>query len=94
LTFVVATAPKSSQDNQKLVRTHAARSNKSQPNKKNLKSWILKKKDTSAALQVPDGSIPGRVGSNLSLLDFPEPLKPYMENDIFRCMLVFTINLF
>ncbi|KAH6958214.1 hypothetical protein DER45DRAFT_213491 [Fusarium avenaceum] len=85
LTFVVATAPQSSQDNQKLVRSHAARSNKSRDNKKNIKSWILKKKDTSTALQVPDGSIPGRVGSNLSLLDFPEPLKPYMENDIFRC---------
>lgn len=55
---------------------------------------MLKKKDTSTALQVPDGSIPGRVGSNLSLLDFPEPLKPYMENDIFRCMLAFTTSLF
>jgi hypothetical protein len=55
---------------------------------------MLKKKYTSAALQVPDGSIPGRVGTNLSLLDFPEPLKPYMENDIFRCMLIFAIKLF
>jgi hypothetical protein len=37
------------------------------------------------ALQVPDGTIPGRVGTNFSLLDFPEPLQAYMENDILRC---------
>jgi hypothetical protein len=53
-----------------------------------MESWMLKKEDKSTALQVPDGCIPGRVGSNLSLLDFPEPLKPYMENDIVRCKLV------
>ena len=48
---------------------------------------MLKQQDKYTALEIPDGTIPGRVGSNLSLLDFPEPLQPYMENDIVRCML-------
>ncbi|KAF5677628.1 hypothetical protein FHETE_1679 [Fusarium heterosporum] len=85
LTFVVeAPSEKPGKDNQRLVRSHAARVNRSRDDEKEFKSWMLRKKDTSTALQIPDGSIPGRVGSNLSLLDFPEPLQPYMENDIFR----------
>ncbi|KAF4999234.1 hypothetical protein FGRMN_2598 [Fusarium graminum] len=85
LTFVVEAPPeKPGKDNQKLIRSHAARVNRSRDDNKNFKSWMLRKKGTYTALQIPDGSIPGRVGSNLSLLDFPEPLQPYMENDIFR----------
>ncbi|KAL4723091.1 hypothetical protein ACLX1H_009579 [Fusarium chlamydosporum] len=85
LAFVIQTPSNNSKkDNQKLVRIHAARRPRSGKDQKQVKSWMLKKEDKSAALQVPDGSIPGRVGSNLSLLDFPEPLRPYMENDIAR----------
>ena len=89
IAFVIQTPSSNSKNNAKLVRSHAARIPSSQKQGKQLKSWILKKEDKSS-LQIPDGSIPGRVGSKLSLLDFPEPLKPYMENDMFRCKLLIT----
>ncbi|CAG7563920.1 unnamed protein product [Fusarium equiseti] len=85
LAFVIQTpSSNSTKSNAKLVRSHAARLPSSRKYEKQVKSWILKKEDKSTALQIPDGSIPGRVGTNLSVLDFPEPLKPYMENDMFR----------
>ncbi|EWZ41167.1 hypothetical protein FOZG_06571 [Fusarium oxysporum Fo47] len=82
-TFIAQTpSTKSDKKNQRIVRSHA-RSNSARKNKRQVKSWILNQKECMV-LQVPDGTIPGRVGTNFSLLDFPEPLQAYMENDIFR----------
>lgn len=33
-----------------------------------------------------NASIPDRVGSDFSLIDFPEVLKPYMQEDLMKCM--------
>ncbi|KAF5632969.1 uncharacterized protein FTJAE_7354 [Fusarium tjaetaba] len=82
-TFISQTPFKKSKENQRLVRSRA-RSNSARKDQIQAKSWILNQKETRMTLQVPDGTIPGRVGTNFSLLDFPEPLQPYMENDIFQ----------
>ncbi|RSM05333.1 hypothetical protein CEP52_006360 [Fusarium oligoseptatum] len=48
-----------------------------------VKSWILKR-DAQKEVEIQHGSIPPRVGSDFSLLDFPEPLQPYMKQDLVR----------
>lgn len=89
-TFIAQTpSTKSDKKNQRIVRSHA-RSNSARKNKGQVKSWILNQKECMV-LQVPDGTIPGRVGTNFSLLDFPEPLQAYMENDIFRCLSLYHV---
>ncbi|KAF5624895.1 short-chain dehydrogenase reductase family [Fusarium sp. NRRL 52700] len=81
-TFITQTPFKKSKEIQRLVRSRA-RSNSARKDQSQVTSWILNQKEAHMTLQVPDGTIPGRVGTNFSLLDFPEPLQAYMENDLF-----------
>ncbi|KAF4974938.1 hypothetical protein FZEAL_8201 [Fusarium zealandicum] len=85
LKFIVETpSTGSSRENQKAIKSHVSQSKLGRKRQSQVKSWILKRQDKIVAATIQHGSIPGRVGSDLSLLDFPEPLKPYMEHDIIR----------
>ncbi|RSL45492.1 hypothetical protein CEP53_010767 [Fusarium sp. AF-6] len=74
---------KPSRKNQKLVKSHVSRGRPSRKERPGVKSWILKR-DAQKEVEIQHGSIPPRVGSDFSLLDFPEPLQPYMKQDLVR----------
>ncbi|KAM5385434.1 hypothetical protein ACJZ2D_001075 [Fusarium nematophilum] len=80
LEFIAAhPAKKPSREDQRRIKSHVARGRPSRRDRPQVKSWILQRKNGMVDL-----GIPARVGSDLSLLGFPEPLKPYMEEDIVR----------
>ncbi|RTE73916.1 hypothetical protein BHE90_011668 [Fusarium euwallaceae] len=84
LEFVVEEpSQKPSRKNQKLVKSHISRSRPTRKERPGVKSWILKG-DAQKEVEIQHGSIPPHVGSDFSLLDFPEPLQPYMKQDLVR----------
>ncbi|KAI8723186.1 hypothetical protein NCS52_00173900 [Fusarium sp. LHS14.1] len=84
LEFVVEEpSQKPSRKNQKLVKSHVSRGRPSRKDRPGVKSWILKK-DAQKEVEIQHESIPARVGSDFSLLEFPEPLQPYMKQDLVK----------
>ncbi|CAM1505951.1 Fc.00g115880.m01.CDS01 [Cosmosporella sp. VM-42] len=89
LEFIVETAPhRPSGKNKRLIRSHVSRGRLRRKDASDFKSWILQKDGKLMAIGVDYNSIPSRVGSDLSLINFPEVLKPYMQEDIIRSLTV------
>ena len=88
LQFVAETSPhRPSQKNKKLIKSHVSRGRLRRKDDSNFKSWILRRNGKLTSMDNCYSSIPSRVGSDLSLISFPEVLKPYMQEDIVRCIL-------
>lgn len=69
------------------VKSHVSRGRPRRKQHHETKSWIMRQDGKCTKSDDMKISIPSRVGSDISLIDFPEILKPYMEEDLLKCMI-------
>ena len=73
-------------EDRKQIKSHVSRGRPRRQQRQGAKSWILQRDGQLTNLENDGTPIPGRVGSDLSLVNFPEDLKPYMQEDFTQCM--------
>jgi len=99
--FIVSTSSRRpDKGDRKLIKSHIIRARHKAKTPRELPAWL----SSTAALTTGDNlyqslsaaSVPKRVGSDLSLFQFPEVMKPYMLQDLVKCKLTlpYQIQLF
>jgi len=99
--FIVSTSSRRpDKGDRKLIKSHIIRGRHKAKTPRELPAWL----SSTDALTTGDNvchalsaaSVPKRVGSDLSLVQFPEFMKPYMLQDIVKCKhtLLFQIEPF
>lgn len=70
----------------KLIKSHVSRTRDRRKKHPDMKSWIQRQDGSLVNAPLVEHKIPERVGSDFSLLDFPEALQAYMREDLTHCM--------
>ena len=87
--FIITTTPqRPGGEDRKTIRSHVMKGKNRRKRLQELPSWINLADGTSGDNQrksTPAAPIPSKIGSDLSLLRFPEDMKQYMMEDVIKC---------
>jgi len=86
--FITTTSAHGKPDkrDRKIIKSHIIRNRQKTRKSRELPSWINHEDENTSHTSKSITSIPKRVGSDYSLVQFPSFLKPIMLRDLMQCM--------